>query len=88
MVLITVAIAYPAWNFGFDLGAFGRLFFDKVFVAWSISTALFFVLLFIPRTKLQVPKLAWYATVIPSLWLVLALTVRTAPPICNCSGTL
>ena len=38
-------------------------------------------MLFIPKTKLRVPKLAWYATVIPSLWLVLALTVRAAPDV-------
>ena len=44
-ILITVAIAYPAWEFGFEIGAFGRLFYEKVFVAWSISTALFVVLL-------------------------------------------
>ena len=81
MVLITVAIAYPAWSLGFDLGAVGRLFFDKVFIAWSISTALFFVLLFMPRSMLQVPRLAWYATLIPSLWLVLALTVRVTPDV-------
>ena len=81
IILVTVAMAYPAWSFGFDLGAFGRLFFDKIFVAWSISTALFFVLLFIPKSKLRVPKLAWYATLIPSLWLVLALMVRATPDV-------
>ncbi|MGI9344047.1 MAG: hypothetical protein ACR2QV_14500 [Gammaproteobacteria bacterium] len=78
-VLITVAIAFPAWDLGFELGAFGRLFYEKVFVAWSISTALFLVLVFIPKEKLEVPRLAWFATAIPSFWLVLALTIRVAP---------
>ena len=78
-ILITVAIAYPAWDFGFELGAFGQLFYEKIFLAWSISTALLLVLLFIPKEKLEVPRLAWFATAIPSFWLVLALAIRVAP---------
>ena len=80
-ILITVAIAYPAWDVGFEIGAFGRLFYEKVFLAWSISTALFFVLLLVPREKLEVPRLAWFATLVPSLWLVLALAIRVAPDV-------
>ncbi len=80
-ILIVIAIAYPAWDFGFEIGAFGRLFFEKVFVAWSISTAVFVALLAIPKEKLQVPRLAWVATAVPSLWLVLALSIRVAPDV-------
>jgi len=78
-ILIAVAIAFPAWDFGFEIGAFGRLFFEKIFFAWSISTALLIVLLFIPRNRLQIPRIAWFATAIPSFWLVLAITTRLAP---------
>lgn len=80
-ILIVIAVAYPAWDFGFEIGAFGRLFYEKVFVAWAISTALFVVLLVVPRDKLQVPTLAWFATAIPSLWLVLALAIRATPDV-------
>ena len=80
-ILIVFAIAYPAWDFGFEIGAFGRLFYEKVFVAWAISTALFVVLLIVPREKLRVPRVAWFATAIPSLWLVLALAIRAAPEV-------
>ena len=80
-ILIAVAVAYPVWDLGFELGAFGTLFYEKVFVAWSISTVLFVVLLLIPREKFVVPRLAWFATLIPSLWLVLALTIRVAPDV-------
>ena len=34
-----------------------------------------------PKDKLHVPKLAWYATAIPSLWLVFALSIRAAPDV-------
>lgn len=80
-ILIVVAIAYPAWDLGFELGAYGRLFYEKVFVAWAISTALFVVLLVVPRDKLRVPRFAWFATAVPSLWLVLALGIRAAPDV-------
>ena len=53
-ILIVVAIAYPAWDFGFEIGAFGRLFYEKIFVAWSISTALFVVLLVSLRTEARI----------------------------------
>ncbi len=80
-ILIIIAIAYPAWDLGFELGAYGRLFFEKVFVAWSISTALLVVLLVVPREKLRVPMFAWFATAVPSLWLILALGIRVAPDV-------
>jgi len=80
-ILIVIAIAYPAWDVGFEIGAYGRLFFEKIFVAWSISTALFVVLLILPKDKLRIPTVAWFATAIPSLWLVLALSIRAAPDV-------
>ena len=80
-ILIIIAIAYPAWDLGFELGAYGRLFFEKVFVAWSISTALLVVLLVVPREKLQVPMFAWFATAVPSLWLILTLAIRVSPDV-------
>lgn len=80
-ILIVIAAAYPAWDVGFEIGAYGHLFFEKIFVAWSISTALFVVLLVVPKEKLQVPTLAWFATAIPSVWLVLALVIRATPEV-------
>lgn len=80
-ILIVIAVAYPAWDAGFELGVFGQLFYEKVFVAWSISTALFIVLLVLPKDKLRVPTIAWFATLIPSLWLVLALAIRAEPDV-------
>ncbi len=79
VILITVAIAYPAWNFGFEIGAYGRLFYEKVFVTWSISTALLIILLMMPREHLQVPRVVWFATALPSLWLIFAMAARAAP---------
>ncbi len=80
-ILIVVAIAYPAWSFGFELGAYGRLFLEKIFVAWSVSTALFVTFVLVPKDKLQVPRLAWFVTAFPSLWLLFALAIRATPDV-------
>ncbi len=36
-ILISVAAAYFAFDLGFELGAHGTIFFEKVFFVWSIS---------------------------------------------------
>lgn len=78
-ILISVALAYPAWDFGFDVGVYGRLFFEKVFLAWSISSALLIVLIFLPKKEFKIPRTAWFATAIPTVWLLLAMTTRASP---------
>ena len=78
-ILISVALAYPAWDFGFDFGVYDKLFFDKIFVAWSISTALLITLIVIPKEHLQIPRMAWAATAIPTVWLLLVLANWAAP---------
>ena len=80
-ILITIAVAFPAWDLGFEIGAYGRLFFEKVFVTWSISTAMLIVLLMLPRKNLRVPRIAWFATAIPSLWLLFALVAHATPDV-------
>lgn len=74
-------MAYPAWDVGFEFGAFGRLFFEKLFLAWSICTALLLVLTFVPSQHLRIPIVGWVATAFPSVWLILALTARASPEI-------
>ncbi len=78
LLLMAVAIAYPVWDIGFELGLHGRVYVEKLFAAWSISTVILLVLLFMPR-KAHAPPLVWFATASPSVWLLLALSLRTAP---------
>ena len=78
-ILIGVAVAYPAWDVGFELGAFGRIFFDKLFMVWAISTALLITLLIVPRKKLPIPAIALVMTGFPSIWLILAMLTRASP---------
>ncbi len=57
-ILITVAIVCPTLEFGFEIGAFGRLFYDKVFVDWGMLTALYVLLVIMPKEKPSVAKFA------------------------------
>lgn len=78
-ILISVALAYPAWDFGFDFGVYGKLFFEKIFLAWSVSSALLIVLIMLPREHVKIPWIAWIATSIPTVWLIIVLINRAAP---------
>ncbi len=79
IILISVAAAFFAWDVGFEFGAHGRIFFEKVFAAWSISLALLIIFIIIPKRLLRVPPTLWVATAIPTLWLCIALINRAAP---------
>lgn len=79
IVLICVAGAYLAWDIGFELGAYGRVTFDKIFIVWSVSLALLIVSAIIPKRILPVPAPLWFATAVPFLWLCIAMVNRAAP---------
>lgn len=79
IIVISVAAAFFAWDLGFEFGAHGRVFFEKVFVAWSVSLALLIIFIIIPKRLLSVPPSLWVATAIPTLWLLIAAANRAAP---------
>ena len=54
-ILVCIALAYPAWDLGFQLGAFERVFYDKILFVWAISTALLLALTVNPSTRSSVP---------------------------------
>jgi len=78
-ILISVAAAYFAFDIGFEFGAHGTIFFEKVFFVWSISLALLLIFVIIPKKVLPVPPTLWFATAIPTLWLLVGLANRAAP---------
>lgn len=78
-ILISVAAAYFAFDLGFEFGAHGRIFFEKIFFVWSISLALLLIFVIIPKKVLPVPRSLWVATAVPTLWVLVGLANRTAP---------
>lgn len=79
IIVISVAAAFFAWDIGFEFGVYGQIFFEKVFVAWSVSLALLIIFIIIPKRLLQVPRTLWVTTTIPTLWVCVALVNRAAP---------
>ena len=78
-ILLTVAVAYPVWDVGFELGAYGQLFFEKLFLVWTVATGMLIALFALPGQRVRIPKTALAATAFPSLWLVLAMVARASP---------
>jgi hypothetical protein len=78
-IVISVAASYFAWDIGFDFSVYGTIFFDKVFLVWSISFALLMIFIIIPQKILPVPRSLWVATAIPTLWVLVGLANRAAP---------
>lgn len=78
VIIISVAAAYVAWDIGFELGVYGQIFAEKMFLAWTITTSLLIIFLMIPKDRLAVPRSLVIVTAIPTLWLIVALVNRTA----------
>ncbi|MEM1411110.1 MAG: hypothetical protein AAGH19_02045 [Pseudomonadota bacterium] len=78
-LLMCVAVAYPAWDVGFDYGVYGQLMYHKLLLVWSLATALLLAMLAIPGIRRTLPPRAWLAVAFPSSWIVLVLIARAAP---------
>ena len=78
-MLMTIAIAYPMWDVGFEIGVYGKIFFEKIFSVWAVSTALLVALILVPRRFLEVTTPMLVATAFPSLWFGIALIARWLP---------
>jgi hypothetical protein len=79
LLLMVVGLSYPAWDVGFELGAYGQIFFEKIFTVWAISTALFTTFVATPNLRVVVPRLGWVALATPSFWLFFLLVFRSMP---------
>ena len=67
-LLITVASASVAFVLGFNLGAFGVIFFDQLLTVWVIST-----IVFVASIVSDIPPHTWPRRLVlltPTLWIV------------------
>jgi hypothetical protein len=80
LVVATVALAYPAGQTGFELGAYGELFFEHKLTAWITVTATFIVLSMLPARQLPVPRMHLWFLSIPSIWLLARFTIGVSNP--------
>ena len=77
-ILISVACSFFAFDLGFEFGAHGTIYFEKVFFVWSVSFAMLLIFIIIPKRQLPVPPSLWVATAIPTLWVLIMLADRAA----------
>ena len=70
LVVAAVALAFPAGQTGFQLGAHGQIFFDVRFSSWVTVTTTLIVLAVLPRRHLPVPRRNLWLLAVPSLWML------------------
>lgn len=73
--VVTVGMCVAVWWPAFTLGAWGRLFFEQKLTVWAAASAALLIVLFRHHGE-QHRKRRAAALMLPSVWLVLALTVE------------
>ncbi len=80
LVVAAVALAYPVGITGFELGAYGEIFFDNKMSAWLTVTATLVVLALVPRKKRVGLNVQIWILAIPSLWLLGRFAIGLSSP--------
>jgi hypothetical protein len=80
LVIAAVALAYPVGQTGFELGAYGELFFDNKLSGWITVTATLIVLAIVPRKKREGLNVRIWILAIPSVWMLFRLVVGLSSP--------
>jgi hypothetical protein len=80
LVVAAVALAYPVGQTGFELGAYGELFFGNKLSAWITVTATLVILVIVPRKKRMGLNVQIWILAIPSLWMLGRLIIGLSSP--------
>ena len=80
LVVASVALAYPVGITGFELGAYGELFFDNILSAWFTVTAVLVILVALPGRRLHLPRTHIWILAFPSLWMLSRFIVGLSSP--------
>jgi len=70
-LLAVVGLSTVLWDLGFNLGAFGTIFFEKLFFVWVACTTILIGSLFVPRTKRPFGPFGAVVMALPTLWLIM-----------------
>ena len=80
LLVASVALAYPVGQTGFELGAYGELFFGRMLAAWITVTATLIVLIIVPRKKSEHLQTHLWVLAIPSVWILFRLVAGYTSP--------
>jgi hypothetical protein len=70
-LLAVVGLSTVLWDLGFNLGAFGTIFFDKLFFVWVACTTILIGSLFVPAKKRPFGPFGAVVMTLPTIWLIL-----------------
>lgn len=70
-----VTLAYPTTMAGFELGAYGELFYDRKITAWCMVTAVLLALLLLPRRFTPASRWHYGVLAVPSIWLLVVSSI-------------
>ena len=70
-LLAVVGLSTVLWDLGFNLGAFGTIFFDKLFFVWVACTTILIGSLFVPAKKRPFGPFGAVVMTLPTVWLIL-----------------
>lgn len=76
-LICAIALAFPIWSAGFELGAYGGLFYMRKITAWATVTAALIALLLIPRKGASVSPLQLLILAVPSIWMLTVTVIQT-----------
>lgn len=74
-VMCAIGLALAAGPVGFEYGAYGKLFFTRIYLSWFLVTAAFLSMAMLPREYLPFPKTRLIYLLVPSLWVLVRLLV-------------
>lgn len=67
--LVAVALSILTWDIAFTLGAWGTIFYHKVFTMWAASLALLLTALFTPDEEREFHWFDVFVFALPSVWI-------------------
>jgi uncharacterized membrane protein YwzB len=77
-LVTTAALSVAIWDVAFNLGAFGIIFFNRIFAIWVATSAVLVACLLLPKQDSPIPRLNLFLMALPTVWfLVTALDHQT-----------
>lgn len=71
-LLLSITLAYHMFSAGFELGAYGELFYVHKITAWSLVSGALVALLILPRRMSGIRYWQLLVLLIPSIWVLMA----------------
>ena len=78
-LLAVVGLTTVLWDLGFTLGAFGTIFFEKLFFVWVACTSILIGSLFVPSKKRPFGPFGAVVMALPTIWLIMQVWENVSP---------